>query len=522
MLLCKQIMKLLPNGILPIIFFLFPEFIWMYHGYIEADPFYLITTENKMFNNNNYKNLDIRPFPYNDTIKIDRPFFDYVQYYIKNQYYYNDNAPNLENTSDIWAGKGSTFFTSIHFDFQNKYLITSIEPFYTVSENLSFNTYHTEELFLALNDGPAHLDRPYTSYGIRESQIMLHYNGLGAGISNTNMWWGPGIHSSLNMTNNTSGFPYLMLGTVSEMKMGNSGIHLRYIYSELDDKNPVKPNYTALLGSYTYYSYPVVTIGFYRTFLSGGNQSWDGVSRSDAMLQPFQPFFKKTLFENNPDNFKDAADQFLSGSISILFPESKLKLHLEFGRNDHAWDIYDLRAMPNHSSASQIGFRKIGLFEHPEVIFGFEYTNLVSSPFYAFRSEGHWFNKYFFEYNTYNGRRWAAHSGSDSDDLIIYSGYLSEKQDLIISINYERHGIIEGIKLTDMDDPQYYNNRHFPEVKIELKCDYRIKLLNYNLFFFYEYEFEENLGLSMQSISNHRKTDYKKANVFGLGFIRKF
>ena len=162
------------------------------------------------------------------------------------------------------------------------------------------------------------------------------------------------------------------------------------------------------------------------------------------------------------------------------------------------------------------------MFEHPDFIFGFEYTNLVVSPFYAFRSEGPWYERYPFEHHTYNGRRWAAHSGSDSDDLIIYSGYLSDKQDLIISINYERHGIVEGIMLTDMDDPNYYNNRHFPEVKIELKCDYRIKLLNYNLFFFYEYEFEENLGLPTQSVSNHRETDYKKANVFGLGFIRKF
>ena len=122
---CTQIMKLFPYGILPIISFLFPEFIWMYPGYIEADPFYLITTENQIFNNNNYNNLDIRPMPYNDTIKIDQPFFNNVQYYIRNQYYYNDNAPNLENTSDIWVGKGSTFFTSIHFDFQNKYLIFS-------------------------------------------------------------------------------------------------------------------------------------------------------------------------------------------------------------------------------------------------------------------------------------------------------------------------------------------------------------------------------------------------------------
>ena len=63
--------------------------------------------------------------------------------------------------------------------------------------------------------------------------------------------------------------------------------------------------------------------------------------------------------EKNSEEDTNPTDQIATGSISILFPDSKLKLYLEFGRNDHAWDIYDLRAMPNHSSASQIGFRKI-------------------------------------------------------------------------------------------------------------------------------------------------------------------
>ena len=215
----------------------------------------------------------------------------------------------------------------------------------------------------------------------------------------------------------------------------------------------------------------------------------------------------------------DPTDQIALGSISILFLESKLKLYLEYGRNDHAWDKYDLRAMPNHSSASLIGFRKYGMFEHPEIIFGFEYINLVVSPFYAFRSEGPWYDRIDFEYHTYNGRRWTAHSGSDSDDLIIYSGYLSEKRDLIISINYERHGIIECIMLTEIGKGVGIG---YPEVKIELKCDYRIKLLSYDFYFFYEYEFVENLGISVQRINKHVDKDYRKANVFGMGFIREF
>ena len=74
------------------------------------------------------------------------------------------------------------------------------------------------EVFQNLNDGLAHNERPYLSTGLRESQLLLVNNDFGFGYANTNMWWGPGLHNSLHMSNNTSGFNYLFLGTTSENK----------------------------------------------------------------------------------------------------------------------------------------------------------------------------------------------------------------------------------------------------------------------------------------------------------------
>ena len=35
----------------------------------------------------------------------------------------------------------------------------------------------------------------------------------------------------------------------------------------------------------------------------------------------------------------------------------------------------------------------------------------------------------------------ARHAGSDSDDLLIFAGYMDENKSLMYGINYERHGV---------------------------------------------------------------------------------
>ena len=74
-----------------------------------------------------------------------------------------------------------------------------------------------------------------------------------------------------------------------------------------------------------------------------------------------------------------------------------------------------------------------------------------------------WYSRQLYNYSTYNNRRWGAHSGSDSDDWLIYFGYISDKLFIVPSLNYERHGIV--------------TNRP-AEVKVELKIDLRYNYKN--------------------------------------------
>tara|TARA_Y100001970_G_scaffold144444_1_gene177387 strand:- start:863 stop:2371 length:1509 start_codon:yes stop_codon:yes gene_type:complete len=492
--------------------YLFFSFLFSSNLYFQADPFYLFYHESEQFDTNEYDvDLNIRPAfksEYDDQMSLSYNVW----------YYYNDNAPNLENTSNRWVARGNNLYNSIHFDYFNNYLYFSIEPYFFISENLVFNTQHTDPIFQALNERAAHSERPYIDGGLRETQLILHKNSIGIGLSNANMWWGSGIHNSLHMSNNTSGFNHFFLGTTSEKKIKSFGYNLKYIFSKLD-KNIAEPYYTGLAGDVTYYGDQITTIGFFRSFLSGGSLSTDDISLTEAMLLPFESFFKQSLYEdNNNEDPSDQADQTFSLFISTLLPQYKLKLYFEIGWDDHRWDIYDFFQHPEHSSAKLLGFRKYGLFNNQNLIVGFEYADLVTGR-YPNRLNSDktstWYGRNLFDYNLYDGRRFTAHSGTDSDDFLFYVGYLSDKNDIVISLNHERHGVYESVRLSNIEG--FF---HVPEYKIEFKVDMRKKYKNYDIYFMYEFEYLDNLGIPIQGINPRFDLPKRKSNVFGIGFSK--
>ena len=482
-------------------------------NYFQADPFYLLQYEKNNFSNtSDIQILDLRPKLNNS--KINKFYFSY-----KSFYFYNDKAPNLENTSDIWVSKGSNLFNSLHCNYANPYFSLSIEPFVYIAQNKSHESQFTklfDKRYTVLNDGIPHKESPYTVLSLRETQMYLHVKGIGIGVSNANMWWGPGIHNSLNMTNNTTGFPHLLLGTVSEQKWRNYGFNIRYYFSKFDKKNFTQPYYTTLLGSFRVYSNPIISAGLIRNFLSGGNISNEEVSLKDAMLLPFESFFKSTLvIENEFTSPQDDIDQTFTGYMNILFPESKLNIFLEYGWGDHRWDWHDFRAYPDHSAAINIGFRKFDLFNNPNFIIGFEYYNNIIGRIYNAASPS-WYGKEYFHYSTYNGRRFTSHSGSNSDDLLLYFGELKANSSYIISLNYERHGLEKSLKINE-------NAGQLPEVKFEFKLDYRRTVGEFKVLLFYEFEYLENVGFEYRRADVglfFKEIPIRKSNVFGIGFER--
>jgi len=324
------------------------------------------------------------------------------------------------------------------------------------------------------------------SSGIRNFLAFLHYKGLGFGWHEGNRWWGPGIHSSLQMTNNTQPLPAQILGTIQEIRIGTFGFYGLYTFARLNERSGYEAKYlTALNGQLTWYGPVIISAGFSRNYLSGGVLSSGGYvwTARDASILVFEGVFTSNLMDNDYTvGGHDVWDQTLSGYFSITLPKRNVKLYAEVGFNDNRMYFADFLSQPDHTMATVIGVRDYGVGNLKNWLYGFEWSNLMLT--YTIRHRGAggtpaWYSRGLYDYSSYKGRRWAGHSGGDSDDWYIYAGYLSDKLMVIPALNYERHGIVS----------------HRPaEVKMEFRLDTRYKYKDIWFGIYYEKQFEAFLG----------------------------
>ena len=500
--------------------------------YIPADPFDLLFTEQKvMMRGDDPGSLMIRPIVlspketnHNWSVKV------------RNEFFYNDGGPNLENSSDRWIGNGISLFTSANIVYSNDFIFTSFEPYYFRSQNTNRSEPQRILKFSNLNDNVAHVETPYISSGFRETQLYLNYKGIGGGFSNANMWWGPGIHSSLMMTNNTKGFGHLMLGTINEKRINDWGFSGRYVFSKFGDKSESKPFYSGFIFNATYYSEPIVTVVFSRALLSGGENSDYDINFFEAALLPFQ--FIKIDRPKNQEDMLNPIDQTYTGYLNLRFPKSGLVMFLEYGRNEGPENFNDLILHPDQSRAYIFGVRKYGLFNNINLMFGFEYTNLIQTPFWQLRDTRDWNSASQFDFNTYDGRYWAATSGPDSDNFTIYFAYNSNKLSIMPSLNYERHNVthpnslvyqkgetlvfdnFHGEHYISEDRYVFYDMSHLAEGKIEFKLDLRYLYHGFRFNVYYENETILNKGFLHSSSRSEVETE--NTSVFWLGIERYF
>ncbi len=468
--------------------------------YIPADPIDLLFTEQKiMMGGDNPGSLMIRPImlpgkqsKHSWSLKV------------RNEFFYNSGAPNLENTSNRWVGKGISFFTSANIVYNSDFIFASIEPYYFVSQNDDYDELQRITKFSYLNDNRSHKETPYTSTGIRETQLYLNVNGYGGGFSNANMWWGPGFHSSLMMTNNTTGFGHLMLGTINEKRINNWGFDGRYVLSKFGKNSESDPYYSGFIINTTYYSIPIITIGFARSFLSGGKNTDYDISLLEAALLPFQ--FIKIEKPIDEEDLLNPIDQTFAGYLNLRFPNAGTVLFFEWGRNEGPESFKDFIITPDHSDAFTIGARKYGLFNNINLFFAVEYTNIAHSSFWKTKKTNDWYSDFQFDYHTYDGRYWAAHSGPDSDDFSILFGYSNKGISILPSFNYERHSLTHTYVFLDQKaDTIIYDNMlgdiflsedrkvygklsYYAETKLEFRLDVRYFYKGLGYIFTYEYE----------------------------------
>tara|TARA_B100000575_G_scaffold27000_1_gene18203 strand:- start:10689 stop:12242 length:1554 start_codon:yes stop_codon:yes gene_type:complete len=461
--------------------------------WIEASPDILNYGEHNELKSINNKNI-IRPYIVKNSFNM--------MLASRFEFYFNNNFPNQENMGNKYFGKGLGSYQSYIFAINKKYLFMTAEPFtlnvsklsledihvypnYYTTQNQVFRPSERPGGFKWLNDRPLYPVSEQKNSGIREFQLYLKYKSLLTGIANVNRWWGPGIHSSLSMSNNTAGFPHYFIG-ISDSKFFIKSLRLNFNYMVGEVGEHIRPYYfTGIASTLTHQSDESdISVGVTRTYISGGielsgDRQW---TLKDAAILPAEGLLltsKRDLWYTEGKG-TDKWDQVMTFIVQGYFKPSKLKVFFEIGFNDHLHNLYELRAHWDVSAAYLYGLRKKGLFGYKNLIFGVEYLDLIQRTFSDHRgTTASWFDESMYKSNSYKGRRWSAHSGMDSDDFYLYLGYQGKNWTIIPAFNYERHGVVY----------------HFPpEVKIELRLSVIYQTNDWLFDLYLENEYFENIG----------------------------
>ena len=82
-------------------------------------------------------------------------------------------------------------------------------------------------------------------------------------------WWSPGFHSSLTLSSNAPSQESFVMGTLRKIHFNRFSLNTQIILMPYKNKNNNQIYFSGLRTEFTFQSYPVITFGFHRTFLSG-------------------------------------------------------------------------------------------------------------------------------------------------------------------------------------------------------------------------------------------------------------
>jgi hypothetical protein len=214
---------------------------------------------------------------------------------------------------------------------------------------------------------------PYHKITWGQSSIRLTFGSVSIGLSNENLWWGPGIRNTLTMTNNAAGFKHLTFNTVRPVHTFLGSFEWQLIAGRLDPSgylpagadrtfqgnrlyNPKPDEWRFLSGVILTYQpkwIPGLFLGATRAIQQyhtdvGGN-----------LIDYFPVFMPYGLKAAGGDNRPKGQSRLYSFFLRWLWEKGHGEFYFEYGRNGYYWDKRDLEVEPHYSGAFIVGFRKL-------------------------------------------------------------------------------------------------------------------------------------------------------------------
>lgn len=337
------------------------------------------------------------------------------------QQQYNTHHPYGMNDGSMIPGKGYQTQLSAGLYAKAGPLSIQLRPEFVFAENKDYRELHEAghaDPFTAQYvkyiynkiDLPGRFARGnYSNASWGQSNIRLTFDPISLGLSNENLWWGPGRSSSLLMSNNAAGFKHITLNTSRPVNTFIGSFEVQIIAGRLDPSGAPKINdslfgpksadwryISAMALTYSPKWVPNLFLGFDRSFV--GDKKNLGRRFSDYF--PIFSAFQKNAFDNTGNTVDleggQKRDQYISAFARWLMQESKAEVYFQYGRNDHSWNLRDFIVEPEHSRAYIAGVRKLVSLKRADqfIDFGLEVIQTQGAPSTLLRVGEIWYTHY--------------------------------------------------------------------------------------------------------------------------------
>jgi hypothetical protein len=272
-----------------------------------------------------------------------------------------------------------------------------IAPEWVYAANPSYDT----SVHWGTNPGGA-----YNKFFLGQSSVGIRLGGVSVGLSSQNLWWGPGIRSSLLMSNNAPGFLHAYIRSNRPIKTPIGHFEWQLIGGRLEGDS-TRPYENFHLKRSTQ-SYPA-TWRYQSAFVISYQPKWVpglflGMTRTlqrfqqdiglggGGFLQQYIPVLTKAFQKKNAlTDDAENTDQLASFFFRWLLPKSGLEVYGEWGYNDYKQNIRDYVMDATHSAAYIVGIQKLYATSKYRLLVGAEITKTSESASNLLRGAGNWY-----------------------------------------------------------------------------------------------------------------------------------
>jgi hypothetical protein len=304
---------------------------------------------------------------------------------------YNSHHPYGWNDGPLSFSKGYQFVGSggLYLRLRNIHLTLRPEFFKTASD-----PYETSELW-------GQRTSALSKSTMGQSSLRIDFGPLSVGLSSQNLWFGPGLYSSLLMSNNAQGFKHFSIGTNRPLKTPLGSFELNIIGGTLTSnstqsfenkylKKSENGRFTRYLNILNFRYSPI----FLKNLYLGATRAFQlpTQSKPSSNLSKYHLITLQPLFRRNYQDDGYPIDQLISGFAKYVFPKANAEIYYEYGWNDGSSNLRDLTLEISHSAASIFGLKKI-FYTNTKIYFSIEaeIIKMAQSPGYLQRNAANWY-----------------------------------------------------------------------------------------------------------------------------------